>query len=477
MKFGTSGLRGLVEEMTDERCAAYVSAFIAHLAVASPLPDGILVGLDRRPSSPRIAAACRQTIRRAGIAAIDCGVLPTPALALAAMSRGLPAIMVTGSHIPFDRNGIKFYLPTGEITKADENGILAALAAPLAAADTPGVERADSEARRAYVERAQAFPPAALAGMRVGIHEHSAAGYDLLAEALTGLGAIPVPLGRSTAFVPIDTEAVSEADSARARMWVQEHALAALVTTDGDGDRPLIADETGTFLRGDAVGILTARHLGADAVATPVSSTTALERCGWFKAVRRTKIGSPHVIAAMQALLVDGAGCAVGFEANGGFLLGGQAVPPGGTNLAPLPTRDALLPILSVLHMARLTDQPVSGLSASLPPRATASDRLPEVPVAISEPVVAALADDPLARAALLASLGTVAVTAVDLTDGVRMTLDTDEIVHVRPSGNAPELRCYAEAETAARAGALVSTLLDALRQACNREAAAAPAQ
>ncbi|MDO6806419.1 hypothetical protein Q4595_28435, partial [Wenyingzhuangia sp. 1_MG-2023] len=54
------------------------------------------------------------------------GVLPTPALALQAMQDGVPAIVITGSHIPFDRNGIKFYRPDGEITKVDEQAILQA---------------------------------------------------------------------------------------------------------------------------------------------------------------------------------------------------------------------------------------------------------------------------------------------------------------------------------------------------------------
>ena len=147
MKFGTSGLRGLVADMTDEVCARHVAAFLAHLARSGVGAREALVGRDLRPSSPRIAAACIGAIRAAGVAAIDCGVLPTPALALEAARRGAPAIMVTGSHIPFDRNGLKFYRPDGEIAKADEAGILGALDAPSPSAAAPGpVVEADAAA-------------------------------------------------------------------------------------------------------------------------------------------------------------------------------------------------------------------------------------------------------------------------------------------------------------------------------------------
>ena len=54
---------------------------------------------------------------------------------------------------------------------------------------------------------------------------------------------------------------------------------------------------------------------------------------------------------------------------------------------------------------------------------------------------------------------------AVDRTDGLRATLKSGDILHVRPSGNAPELRCYAEAETAERAERLCSTCLSRLAQ------------
>ena len=59
----------------------------------------------------------------------------------------------------------------------------------------------------------------------------------------------------------------------------------------------------------------------------------------------------------------------------------------------------------------------------------------------------------------------------IDRTDGVRMTFDSDEIVHLRPSGNAPEFRCYNEAATADRAGELNAAcmkLLESFRVPAN---------
>ncbi|HRV79778.1 MAG TPA: phosphomannomutase, partial [Thauera sp.] len=120
-RFGTSGVRGLVTDLSDAVCYAYAQAFLRSVAAASPR---IVVGHDLRPSSPRIAAACIQAIRDAGHEAIFVGALPTPALAYYCALHGAAGIVVTGSHIPFDRNGIKFYRADGEIDKADEQAIL-----------------------------------------------------------------------------------------------------------------------------------------------------------------------------------------------------------------------------------------------------------------------------------------------------------------------------------------------------------------
>jgi phosphomannomutase len=467
MQFGTSGLRGLVTDLTDPVCAAYTDAFLHYLAGSGKPCDAMLIGRDRRPSSPRMAQACAAAAQRAGTDTVDCGVLPTPALALEAARRGLPAIMVTGSHIPFDRNGLKFYHPGGsEITKACEAAITAGLrdieiVVPAAPSQPP-----DESAATQYTARLRAFfGPGALKDMRIGLWEHSAAGRDLTAAVLTELGAEVIRLDRTDAFVPIDTEAVAPGDAARVADWVAQHGLDALVSTDGDGDRPLMADERGRIMRGDLLGLLTAAELGADAVATPLSSSTALERSGWIDKVVRTRIGSPYVIEGMTALAAAGAHLPVGYEANGGFLLGGTAVGSHGATLAALPTRDALLPMLAVLTAARRRGITLGALADTAPRRMTASDRLTEIARSTSDTLLAALEDDATFRMQLLGMDSPEQPAAIDTLDGVRMTLTSGDIVHLRASGNAPELRIYAESGEAADAMGLAERTKTAIQR------------
>ena len=148
-RFGTSGLRGLVAELTDDLVARYTRAFLKHLGAG----DRLLIGRDLRTSSPRIATACATAAAAEGFAVTDCGALPTPALALEAMRLGVPAVMVTGSHIPADRNGLKFYRPDGEIEKADEAGMLTLLET-MPAGLIPGTPAtSSSEAMDRYVAR------------------------------------------------------------------------------------------------------------------------------------------------------------------------------------------------------------------------------------------------------------------------------------------------------------------------------------
>ena len=448
--FGTSGLRGLVVELTPDLVARYVRAFLA----VCPHGGQLFVGQDLRPSSPRIAADVIAAAQGCGIDVVDCGALPTPALAMAAMAQGAAAVMVTGSHIPADRNGLKFYVPSGEVSKTDEAKILEAYAAAATREGQGGGLKMGGGVPAQYVARyAQAFGDRALAGLKVGVYEHSSVAREAMVAVLRSLGAQVVRLARSDVFIPVDTEAVDPETRQMLQGWCAEHGLDALVSTDGDADRPMVTDAGGQIVPGDVLGVITARLLGAQAVCTPVSSNAMVSRIPAFRQVVLTRIGSPYVIAAMEEILAaDPAAKVVGFEANGGFLLGFTAEVAG--RLAPLLTRDSILPIVAPLVAAVRTGTGLAEVVAQLPPCFTAADRVQDINPDKARRFLAGLIEDEAQRQAFFAPSG--AIDSLDLTDGLRVNLASGEVVHLRPSGNAPEFRIYAQAASAAAAGDLV---------------------
>lgn len=457
VKFGTSGARGLVVDFTPNVCTAFTLSFLDAMKKTFDFKR-VAVAMDNRPSSPQISETICATIKAYGFEVDFYGVLPTPALALQAIKDNNPSIMITGSHIPFDRNGIKFYTPLGEISKDDEKDILNNTNS-LIDINNFFLE-VNTIASQNYLNRyANYFGKNCLNNLKIGIYEHSSAGRDLYADLFKSLGAQVTCLGRSDEFVPIDTEAVSQEDKQRGKDWSTQYGFDAIFSTDGDGDRPLIADENGDWLRGDIVGLLTSNILGIEALAVPVSCNTAIEKSNLFKVVKRTKIGSPYVIEAFQAL--EDYKSFAGFEANGGFLLG-STLKQDENILDALPTRDALLPFIVLLSQVVKEEVSLSKLVEKLPQRFTSSDRLQEFSRVNSMKLLENTALNPNS---LLRNIGLEELKVVDINqiDGLRLTLDNKEIIHLRPSGNAPELRCYVETDNQQSADNLVKQILSSI--------------
>jgi phosphomannomutase len=460
LKFGTSGLRGLASDLTGDTARRYTAAFLSHLGKRKGSTyRRLFIARDLRDSSAAIALDCAASAKAAGLEPVDCGALPTPALALYAMGEGAPAVMVTGSHIPADRNGLKFYTPQGEITKDDEQGILSALNGAAVASDEVDAEDGNPKAGDRYRRRYLGFLPfGRLSGWRIGVFEHSSVARDMLATLLYRAGAEVVRLGRSDTFIPVDTEAFSDPVFEQCLGWLNAHELDAIVSTDGDGDRPLIIDRDGRFVRGDVIGLITAGYLWADTVVTPVTSNSGIEALGAFRTVERTKVGSPHVIAAMEQAMKNG-GTVIGFEANGGTMLGTD-VEVEGRRLGRLPTRDAILPILCVLATAARDKRSIAEVVDSLPLKPGASDRLQDVPTERTTALTARLSNEPAYAREFFSGIGE--VDTVSTIDGPRVTLKSGDVIHYRASGNAPELRCYVEGKTIERAEMLLRWGLDA---------------
>jgi phosphomannomutase len=487
--FGTSGVRGLVKDLTPSICFAFVKAF---LQVNNSKSKRIAIGIDLRTSSLSIAKACIAAINAHGCEVVYCGELSTPALAFYAMSNKMPCIMITGSHIPFSRNGMKFYNIDGEISKLDEVNIINAevqisenLDAILNNIQTPIVNSAALEAyRQRYTEL---FPVDMLKGKRIGIYEHSSVARDVLKDLMSYFGAEVVSLERTDYFVPIDTEAVSAIDKEKAKGWAKKYQLDAIISTDGDGDRPLISDERGQWLRGDVLGVLCVNYLGATHVAAPINVNSMLEASSDSQLIcSRTRIGSPYVIAAMQDLAKEpkkeflvskqkpsassseaAAIKIVGYEANGGFMVGSD-IELNVKTLHALPTRDAVLPILIVLSLSHQSSVPVSQLLKNLPSRFTASACIKDVLKGVSDKITQSLEFDPIKQAEFLYEIyadKVAKIIFINKTDGLRMSISNNDTIHIRPSGNAPELRVYIETSTMDKSEGLVDAVIAALNK------------
>jgi phosphomannomutase len=244
-----------------------------------------------------------------------------------------------------------------------------------------------------------------------------------------------------------------------------------------------------------------AEYLSADAAAVPISANDAVERRLRERKVllEKTKIGSPYVISALDELHSSGTHARiVGWEANGGFLTGSDIMLSAST-LAALPTRDSTLPILANLFAAAEQRIGLAALWSRLPARFGRAGLIDNFPLAVSQAILANLipAGDavevefdgasqvsdrsradatptPLAagpaeewrqRKATLSrfftpALGFDDIVRINVLDGVRIYFNNGDVAHIRPSGNAPQLRIYANSDSQARADELVELAL-----------------
>lgn len=533
LKFGTSGRRGEVIHLTQLEIYTNVSAEIRYLQSLPLDKGGIQAGNDfyfahdLRPSSTQhvengrgaLCQAVEQALKDGGMRPINLGAIPTPALTYYALKHGKGSIMVTGSHIPFDRNGYKLNTSQGELLKKDEQPIndaveitrekLLAQSYTESLFDDQGVfsnaqssiAPAVAEGRTAYIQRyLDFFKGETLHGIKLLAYQHSAVGRDLLVELFEKLGAEVTPAGRSDTFVPIDTEAIDQAQLDTVQKLYNDtgREFDAVISTDGDSDRPLLLAPEGGKLRffsGDLLGMIVAEYLGTDAVVVPISTNDAIDRGNLSHVTEpRSKIGSPYVIAGMQRALARGRTRVCGWEANGGFLTGSD-IERNNNVLTALPTRDAMLPLLCALFAARSRQITLPKLFATLPHRSSRAALIRNFPRPTSMKIIERFSppeavmqeisyqpEDIMVRDSEHATLevtkphaqqieqirqelqtvfsaesGFAPIFRLNYTDGVRITFANGDVAHFRPSGNADELRIYTVADSQDRADAIAN--------------------
>ena len=128
--------------LTNEEALCIGAAFITWLSERTGKHPGALtvaIGRDSRLTGPALLAACAEGMARTGAQVWDYGMCTTPAMYMSLLTEGFKAdasIMVTASHHPYYRNGLKFFLPEGGVSATDISMILS-IAASTAPVDGP----------------------------------------------------------------------------------------------------------------------------------------------------------------------------------------------------------------------------------------------------------------------------------------------------------------------------------------------------
>jgi len=291
--FGTDGIRGIVGE-------TLTLDLVEGLGRASTAWAGrgrVFVGRDTRGSGPALEEAVVRGIVSAGGIAVLGGVLPTPAVALLAQDLG---IVLSASHNPPEYNGVKFFDAEGhKLSDADEAEIEAFLAAP--AGNGGSVEVAE-DAATGYVEHILDHFGTPLDGIRIAVDCANGAFSAIAPGVFEGLGAEVTAVAAAPDGANINV-GCGATDLRLLQEVVRTGGYDLGVAFDGDGDRMLAVDETGTALDGDQILAVLALAQGVDTVAVTTMTNLGFHRLMEARGIRvlTTDVGDRHVLAAMRA--------------------------------------------------------------------------------------------------------------------------------------------------------------------------------
>ncbi|SDD94246.1 phosphoglucosamine mutase [Ruegeria marina] len=322
--FGTDGVRGTANThpMTAEMALRIGAAVGRYFRRDASGVHRVVIGKDTRLSGYMLESALTAGLTSTGMNVLLLGPVPTPAVGL--MTRSMRAdlgVMISASHNPAEDNGIKFFGPDGfKLSDQAEIEIEALINAGVRPAQAQNIGRAKrvDDARFRYGERIKSSLPRDLRldGLKVVVDCANGAAHRAAPEILWELGADVIPVGTAPDGLNINRGCGSTHPQAAAEQVVA-HGAHVGIALDGDADRVIMIDETGTPADGDQLmALLAARwtaegQLKGGALVATVMSNLGLERFLSARGIglERTAVGDRYVVERMR---------------EGGFNLGGE---------------------------------------------------------------------------------------------------------------------------------------------------------
>ena len=436
--FGTNGVRGVFSE---DFTLEFVNDLV--MSLAAYFKQGkILVGYDGRHSSPIVAKVVSSALNYSGLDCYMAGLVPTPCLEYATKKLGYDGgLMITASHNPPQYNGIKPVASDGvEISREDERKIEQIFDEKnWIKASTFGKSFEETNVISTYIDGIISL---------IDIDSIKAKKFKVCLD--LGNGAQSVTAKKLCENLGCDVHAINEEiigdfpgrGSEPTPQNLDELSKLVVDTNsnfgiafDGDGDRSIFCDETGKILTGDSSALLLCDYLlqqyPNSQVVTCLNSGNIIENIveKTNSRVVRTKVGSVEV---SRRMVNDDA--LVGYEENGGFMFGNHNH-----------VRDGAMTLALMLDLLSKSQLDLSQNIKNLPPSFTTKTKI-ECSLEKSKIVISELLKE---------------FPDSNTSDGIKIQVDQDNWVMIRPSGTEPIIRIYGESNSQQNLDSLISNFVE----------------
>lgn len=351
--FGTDGIRGLVGEFPIVPEFAMKLGWAAGKVLAASGQPSVVIGKDTRLSGYLLESALQSGLSAAGVDVRLLGPMPTPAVAhLARAFHASAGIVISASHNPYYDNGIKFFSAMGKKLPDDtEMQIEDWLDKPMTIdkPDTLGKTLRQEDARGRYIEFCKASFPyhLNLKGLKIVVDCAHGATYQVGPAVFRELGAKVITVACEPNGMNINEDCGSTHPQAlQAAVLINKADLG--IAFDGDGDRIVMVDHTGSVIDGDEILVMIARARMQENPNLGGVVGTLMSNMGMEVALRemgldfvRAKVGDRFVMAEL-----DKRGWTLGGEASGHIVC-----------LDKTTTGDAIIAALQVLTAVVLSGQ------------------------------------------------------------------------------------------------------------------------
>ena len=317
LKFGTDGVRG---EFGTELTTSYVAA-LARAAAKVLQCKLVVIGRDTRESGPALEAAIYQSLSSLGIEVHLMGVAPTPAIAFAAVSSEAVSFAITASHNPYTDNGVKIFGRGGrKLTDEQESRIETELELELSGDVNRALDHQQSEAgskslavsHPEYLERYCAalvagMPKSALAKLHIALDCANGAMSEVASAVFTGLGAKVSVIHNSPNGKNINHKC-GATEPSELKAFVKKINADLGVAFDGDGDRLIAVDDSGSIVDGDHLIAISAQDMKRNGtLRNNKVAVTVMTNIGFHQAMKQseievvtTPVGDRSVLIAIQ---------------------------------------------------------------------------------------------------------------------------------------------------------------------------------